>query len=115
MRYIKLYEDLNDVYKRIGSICGLEFDPKYFVDFTVLDISKLNRIGFESIEDSGLNYNPPWYGKICVNVDDNLHIMKKEDEWYYVRDMRRMNREVWYKCDQFDGLLDCLKKEFNLS
>jgi len=37
-------------------------------------------------------------------------VPKKEDEWYYVRDMRRIVRdmrrrnEVWYRCDQFDGL-----------
>ena len=38
------------------------------------------------------------------------------DEWYYIDKDRCYgeNRHTYYKCDQWDGLLNCLKKEFNI-
>ena len=35
---------------------------------------------------------------------------KLVDEWYYVKYYSKKNYDkIYYKCDQFDGLEDCLK------
>ena len=111
MRYLKMFEDVG--YKEIDSIHGVDFDPKYFVDFSQRDIPVLNKIGFENISLKE-DYNSNWYDKIYVDSEENIMVMKKEDEWYYVRDINK-HRDTWYKCDQLDGLMSCLKNEYNIS
>ena len=47
-----------------------------------------------------------------------IFIYALEDEWYSLAvgfDLEHQTFEEYYKCDQWDGLLDCLKKECNIS
>lgn len=39
--------------------------------------------------------------------DEIFAIWKFSDEWYYVEDS---NMRHYYKCDQFSGLIDCIKR-----
>jgi len=41
------------------------------------------------------------------------YIYKKPDEWYYVFCVDSMNIITGWKCDQLDGLIDCLKFIYN--
>ncbi len=41
--------------------------------------------------------------------DTKFVIYKLPDEWFFIVDQ---NRYKFYSCDQFDGLVDCLKKNF---
>lgn len=48
-------------------------------------------------------------------IERNIHIYKLNDEWYYVRDTRytipkdNSERQLYYKCDGFQGLIKLLK------
>jgi hypothetical protein len=109
MKYLKMFENLDYGYEVIDSIHGVDFDPKYFVYFSQKDTLRLNRIGFKNISLKE-DYNSNWYGKIYVDSEENIMVMKKEDEWYYVRNMSR-RETTWYRCDQFGGLMSCLRNE----
>ena len=104
-----MFENLNYGYEVIDPIIGLDYDPNYFVDFSQKDTLRLNKIGFENIRLKE-NYNHSWDDRIYINSEETIFLMKKVDEWYYVRDMSR-RKTTWYKCDQFGGLLSCLRNE----
>ena len=43
-----------------------------------------------------------------------INVYKLKDEWYYVEVINKTQpidtgNKHYYKCDQFDGLIDCLK------
>jgi hypothetical protein len=121
MKYIKLFEDLSsdkyrDVSNSIDEILPIEFNDK--------EGNLLNKIGFNNHSDDGplcyTNDNGEWDPR---NPSTFINIYKEEDEWYYVASYRRYEKEngypaiyqdSLYKCDQWDGLIDCLKKEFNI-
>ena len=104
MKYIKLFEDLNNGYEKVSS--GEIPDYIYeFIDFDDSQIAKLNKLGFES---SNVEYE-----KKCFEVD-YLQILRMPDEWYYIQDDDD-DDEMVYKCDQWDGLLNCLRGEYEIS
>ncbi len=39
-------------------------------------------------------------------------IFESRDEWFYVF-VDYPKQDMYYKCDQFDGLIDCLKQIYN--
>lgn len=41
-------------------------------------------------------------------TNKGFRIMKTADEWYYVGDMHDDTTNRWYKCDQMEGLINCL-------
>ena len=49
-----------------------------------------------------------------LNFGISVLVEKTDDNWYYVNFQTSSNTDKYYKCDQFDGLLACLKKEFNI-
>lgn len=52
-----------------------------------------------------INYNSV---NISIHISDSLlddiSLYKLEDDWFYV-----MDAAFYYKCDQWDGLLECIK------
>ena len=115
-RHIKLFEDLSsdkyrDVSNSIDEILPIEFNDK--------EGNLLNKIGFG-------RHSPLCYTLIDIDkgIDGELNVWKVYDEWYYVGYYRRYEKENGslglmqvrlYKCDQWDGLVDCLEKEFDIS
>jgi len=139
MKYIKLFEDLNESeYEKIerdeyyDDSGTLKFTP---VNFTNLEINKLESLGLTldhylklipvPVQEPGdVGYKSIGIFKFFNKMDNyraslsfcNAIILKAEDEWYYITtDFTRNYTIVRYKCDQFDGLLACLKKEFDIS
>jgi len=96
MKYIKLFEDLNN-YEETN-----DFIYEY-LDFDNKEILELGKLGFE----------PIWAGddKNKCLVNDDICLYKFPDEWYYLTDGFS---DKSYKCDQFDSLLSCLKDKFGL-
>lgn len=46
-------------------------------------------------------------------LEKRCHIFKAEDEWYYVK-VGEGKRIYYYKCDQIEGLIECLDSFFGL-
>ena len=126
MKYIKLFEDLkSDAYEKIASdndtyqwsnlppgTTEINRNLTEFDLFTDRELDRFNKIGFiKRCSRTILN------GKILqpsVHLNRIIQIMSGGDEWYYIR--TRQPNEVlftWYKCDQFEGVVKCLDKEFD--
>ena len=120
MKYIKLFEEANDLYWEIPRE-EFEYvmpgdDPDWNEDESVLnfereDFSKkesllLKQLGFKIIYDLCVILLPFTSGKKSTI---SLRLYKSSDSWYYAETDLNV-----YKCDQFDGLIECLKKEFNI-
>ncbi len=56
--------------------------------------------------------NPYWIDSIEFfnHKEDHYTINKMQDEWYLITD----DMDIYYKCDQWDGMTSCLKKIFNI-
>jgi hypothetical protein len=116
MKYIKLFEDLTDKYHDVSNLRDIDISPIEFSDKE----GNLLKIGFSKS-------TPTCY--TLIDIDNGgrgteLNIWKVYDEWYYVGYYRRYEKENGslglvqvrlYKCDQWDGLMDCLEKEFDIS
>lgn len=97
MGVIKLYENFEN-YSEIDSI-----------EYNLL--AKRKRLDFSSKELSniGNNYENDILGKGKLMISDGsecLIISKYEDEWFTVA----AGDEVYYKCDQFESLIKCIKE-----
>jgi len=114
MKYIKLFEDLTDKYHDVSNLRYIDVSP---IEFSDKEEGNLLKIGFsKSI--------PTCYTLIDIDNGYNIDIFKVDDEWYYVGYYIRYEKENGslglvqvrlYKCDQWDGLMDCLEKEFDIS
>ena len=83
------------------------FISRYWEPFTENEIDKIK--DFLEEHDIEANYVPTKSLRICLYKPSNLlymEIFKLKDEWFYVRETKGMNR--CYRCDQFDGLMECL-------
>jgi hypothetical protein len=139
MKYLKAFESygVEDYYKEItefeydDDICNIggtdgEEDVEYmrekWVEFTDQEISKITEIlsekkdvnyiidlpNFKFWKENGiararLDIKPSKKSKTLENI---MYIVKLEDDWYYLYDCYP---NKFYKCDQFDGLLKCIK------
>ena len=116
MRYIKLFEDLNtDGYESIDDFWDSDIKNFKFnrITFNQKEIDKLTLMGFSII----------LLKKRAIFDSSTLHgdisIYKSDDEWYYVcfigfsQDGYITN--LYYKCDQWDGLMSLLKKEYRFT
>lgn len=73
-------------------------------------INSANKVGSE------LKYQNITGSDYFGNYTRTIIVYKLKDEWYYVfkldyynfRGTHGSNRSLMYKCDQFDGLIDCL-------
>jgi hypothetical protein len=95
---------------------------KKWEDFTDREIENINKVGFHFIKNTTEYIKPKLDYKFFPNLRlknpttyvSNLIIFKLKDEWYIVFRLDYDSKENhWkksmYKCDQFDGLIDCLE------
>ena len=121
MKYIKLFEDINtDGYEEI-----LYYEYSYTLDnkdilyFTQEEVEILGRFGL-MLEESDydqrvllwklvLAKRSKSHGKsgIAEQIKEDLHVYKLPDEWYHISDCISTPNK-YYKCDQLDGLINCL-------
>jgi hypothetical protein len=102
-------------------------------DFNSIEVKSLSELGFNRIEKSTL---PAVYKEVLSYkelilpniprttdwyVDRRIYIYKLRDDWYHLVDVdisnaatRYKEKFTYYRCDQLEGLLNCLKKEFNI-
>jgi hypothetical protein len=108
-----LFEDINKSYEELS-----REDYETYLDYGVA-----KNADYESLMDrlvkNGISMRGFYiYQNRWIENNNTIFILKMPDEWYYVEyftdthDLRSGKRH--YKCDQFDGLLDCLKKELGL-
>ncbi len=128
MKYLKLYEELgNEVL--FSEITQDEWNGKFILrvdynyeDFSHSEIKGLKEYfeGWDVVGPYGnsLKNYPNWDGVYTLNFahpvrvkqknDGGFGIIKSIDEWYYVGDFQNRRSYKYYKCDTFDGLMQCL-------
>ena len=119
MRYLKLFEEsgeklywqvkMDDVYDYDTIPIGYKFDCIHFTENDVIKLKEFNC----TFSNDEKNYDDP-YARISVyDFKDITHyiIHKSDDEWYYIECQTSSLTYVYFKCDQFDGVLNCLEKE----
>lgn len=127
MKYLKMF----DTYHTLGSELYQRIDMYVYGDY-VSNISKhvrfddnektqLTKIGFK------IKWDNRWYYATNFSLGNyrshsNITIKKDDDNWYYLyavnydrTKFRYEDMYLYFRCDQFDGLLECLKNEFNIS
>ena len=130
MKYLKLFEDVNQGYEQIESTNG--YVPDEMRGVVLPKNSAKNLINYDNISDREVSdiKDIMSYDDIVVESrskgilkisifrkDSNVYkqmdisISKDIDEWYYVIVMNRENgsKHKYYKCDQLNGLLNLLK------
>lgn len=119
MKYLKMFEDLNNEYYKIR---GVEFDRFFYADpnmsqeFNENELRFLKMKGFSDQEDElvGDNGSVTYFVQRVV-AGEIINLYKEYDSWYYVQSTFNQMRGVkYYKCDQFDGLVKCLKNEYGI-
>jgi len=125
MKYIKLFEDLNeDGYEEISYSSSRKGEaiPPSQGDREFEILSKMGFIKQLWLKDSMDSIEYYYLGINLSGERRGIYIHKYDDEWYevlvntMVNGARRPNAVYKsYRCDQLDGLLACLKKEFNIS
>jgi len=128
MKWIKLFEDIDkDLYKEIDAsdFCNSEAiagsigdDVSYTfkpISFSRQDTSILKEFGFKDIDGEEMcgyfSMPPKKYGRTWSKDGEiRVSIFKSIDDWYYVMCVKIVSTK-YYKCDQMDGLLNCIKEE----
>ena len=103
----------------------LKFDWNY-EDFTHSEVKSLTQYFLGDVYDGYFNgwYILGPYGNSLSNYPDykglyllnftypsknaGFCIIKFSDEWFYLSDMQKSGNHKFYKCDTFDGLMQCL-------
>jgi hypothetical protein len=122
MKYIKLFEDLGNTYYKIDNQETFfdKIEEYEQLSFTEKEIDTLLSMGSE-----GSRHNSSWVSS-NQNLDSiilfpntkefYLVIYKCNDEWFMCAKipLLKMSFAEFYKCDQWDGLMDFIKHEFNI-
>ena len=135
MKYLKLpkvFEDINNGY----SLC--ESHGSEYEEITSVDLSNYRKYNDEVFDDGSRVYKILYnFGfryrrglKYLLGMDTTSRslrngrpnsnvrylIYKCRDDWYYLCIVFAHGvNNVYFRCDQFDGLLNCLKKECGIS
>ena len=104
---IKLFEEFSNQYGKISfkeySLMLQQIPPKVFIPFTDKEKEEISKFGeckdFTSIRTKADTH------MIYLDIENIglLSIYKLPDEWYYI-----MKPYAYYKCDGFNGVIDCL-------
>jgi hypothetical protein len=135
MKYLKLFENHNHLYSEIsthefeekcgwgGQIGDDEWDDEYvhnnWEDFTVDELNYLISLKLDVDLKSDLigllDDSPQAYISLKQENSIIFYVCKVKDEWYYVYNPMKILKDdspfSFYKCDQFDGLISCIKNE----
>jgi hypothetical protein len=113
MKYLKIFEDLNtDGYEVVSHNSDNGYQrctPSQKVIDTICKLGGKDKFKYNEWNQS--LHNQGYEGK------DNIYIWTYVDDWYWVKISSSTNmnpNRIYFKCDQLDGLLNCLKKEFNI-
>ena len=123
MKYIKLFEENSDYGYEENSDYGYEeIDADDYhtgmnsmVSLSSRDIDVISEVVSSSFPDyfikkiEGLD-NDPMNGLTFFFLQKGDYIFKAYDEWFFL-----IIDGNYYKCDQLDGLLNCLKNEYGAS
>lgn len=107
--FMKLYSDIPFNY-----FYNIFYITTCIINTRDIDILSNNGYNVNKYE-SGTNTSKYLYSLRCdENISYPITICKGEDEWYYLRlkSIKLSNKfiiEKHYKCDQLDGVLECLK------
>ena len=117
MKNIKLYESFENYYTKINNqeynkLCNtLERDYFNKNDSPVIDNMFFQQQSPSSTQFWHIDRNLRWY-KSYYNSKFYIYIGLSSfiDEWYLVKSyVDKYDIEEYYKCDQFEGLIKCLK------
>jgi hypothetical protein len=123
MRYIKnynLFEDNSELYQVVSDkVYGSKIEG--IVPISQKEIDIINDMIQEKFEDVSVRKSPTTEfeeEEFYLDIGDlyiDLRFFKDHDEWYYVflysYDPYDNDYQTAYKCDEFIGLLEFLKKE----
>ena len=133
MRYLKMFEDVN-MYQEITQSEFFDFyygtDKYRFSGFDKNEVIFFNKRDFvydnDEVPDEEDDYgyhgskdNPIAFYMLksfqTLTGNTRLIVYKDNDSWYYVEFYNnRCPSRGFFKCDQWDGLISCLKNEFNI-
>lgn len=115
MKHIKLFEDTQ---KSFWQISEEEFentwDDNKFISFDEHDITDIQKLEPKAV----LVPKPPFKREKIIIRGEDIDIHKSDDEWFWVEVLiaegddvyeDEANKVDYYKCDQIDGLIDCLQ------
>ena len=119
MRYLKLFEDMeSDGYEKVSSdILDMERNRQYeFRDFTQRELDTIKTL----VSRNGyvlkiFNKISNWTVRVDTkdSTDYILQITKLYDDWYVLHNGYSHNQS-YFKCDQWYGMINCLKNEFGI-
>ena len=109
MKYIKLFENNKDGYEVITHDDFMRWPMKSMVSISERNINIISRILSKYISLSNINVNKNDLGYNYFALEFGDYIFESDDEWFFLVINNR-----YYKCDQLDGLLNCLKNEFGM-
>jgi len=132
MKYLKRFnESVSDFYEELSKLEFEDYqniykvDGYHYLEFTDLEVEKIqsevmdlhiDRTKYYSLllrdemsEWKMLSTSQSVIGKNYLK----FNIMKGSDEWFLVQQFGKSHR--FYKCDQLDGLIKCLKDNYETS
>jgi len=110
MKYLKLFE-AEDNYEYYTTINYEEYMYKDAIAFPRKARQELTKLGFTFSNEDVPTYHKPPTSPTYRNYsycEFELQCFFGEDDWYYLHS----NIGKIFRCDQLDGLLICLEKEF---
>jgi hypothetical protein len=126
MRYIREYNDISYYEVSQSEVSSVLRDDLVDVDDIIRRISVLFKyvrigsygklLGWDKSYISIYSEKGSWFGPIISGKREFIRIICCKDEWFYVS-LKGVFNMYNYKCDQLDGLLDCLsmlKDKYNL-
>lgn len=127
MNHIKFFEDYIDYYTEIPDITSqnlVSTDRQTFTDYeydTLLSIikNKFGECGSIRRDDSITLTFGKTPNKSINSVMFKIFIIKYPDDWYYMTFQHNIYwsniRAKHFKCDQFDGLVKCIKDQIDIN
>ncbi len=131
MKYLKLFEANNDkLFIELTTDQYWELVDERMLDITNSDIDRISsRVRYNIAKNEDLSsyikveYREDGYSKrlVTFNVYDNFRmsngiiVSKLTDDYYLLRLVTtNANKIIQFKCDEFEGLLDCMDHVFTL-
>lgn len=119
---IKLFEEYNKYFDEIQKVNFIESTEGYNLPFTQQEIDSVKKGVGDTSYTSPMSISSPDEENVLTIFNSGRKyrkleacIVKKLDEWFYVEHLSyRSEPEIfnaahYYKCDQLEGLLKCLK------
>ena len=122
MKYLRLFEEAGEKYFPIENLYDVIRGQKFYT-FTKHEKREIEDLGFVIMTEYDRQLDPsgkfrwryePYYELFYFRY--KYVVYKLDDEWFYlivndyrVEEFSKYGIHRYYKCDQIDGLIDCLK------